>query len=261
MLFELLLLLSLLLLLVLVLLLELVLLLLVLLLAGGAGVAQAQAQFEPRIVPQAPKAQQPVYAQIDTGFCEGVSEVRFVNGLLMVKLIGFICGTPPPGVITRTISLGRLPSGTYRLVFFDEFDGQIRLRSPEVSFTVTPAETRPFFDDFNPIIDGSGWWHNPQRNGEGWFVEHHYRDRVMVGWVTYRTDGSSQWFVMQSTSRNGNVLLGPVYRAQGTPPNVSLTQVGTASFEVTADNAARFVYRPDGSGQPEQAVDLQRLPF
>jgi hypothetical protein len=231
----------------------------VLLLAGSSGVAQAQVQYQPSIVPQAPKAQQPVYAQVEMGFCEGTSEVRFVNGVLMVEVIGFLCGTPPPGTFTNTISLGRLPSGTYRLVLFDQVSGQIRLRSPEVSFTVSPAETRPFYDDVYPNIDASGWWHNPQRNGEGWFVEHHYRDRVMVGWVTYRPDGSQEWYVMQSVTRNGNILSGPIYRTQGTPPSITITAIGTARFEVLSDNAATFTVVQQG--QADRVVELQRLPF
>lgn len=81
----------------------------------------------------------------------------------------------------------------------------------------------------------------------------------MVGWVTYRTDGSPEWYVMQSTTRNNNLMTGPIYRAQGTPPNVTLTQVGTASFEVLTDNQATFTYT--ATGQAPSTVNLQRLPF
>jgi hypothetical protein len=159
------------------------------------------------------------------------------------------------------VSLGKLPQGEYRVRLVNADNPARPALTSDVVFNVAAPPAGQFFDEFDPLLDYSGWWWNAASAGEGWFVERKVPDRLMLSWATYDTAGRATWLVMQSDTRSYRRLSGPVYGAQRVSGAVTLTRVGQGVFEASAANTATFTLTPDGPSATPVVTSLQRLPF
>jgi hypothetical protein len=227
-----------------------------------AGSGAAFAQFSPYVItiePETPRAQQAVYATVAMPGCRVPKDVRFVDGVIEIGVASTWCGVPPPGLYPRSVSLGKLPQGTYRVRVASAPDGPAR---PEYTFTVEPPVEGEWQDEHEPLLDYSGWWTTEDPTlGEGWLVEHKVPDRLMFSWVTYDDEGNPTWLVMQSTERDHRALIGPVYRSERQDGTIVRTIIGEGRFEGFAPDEARFTLTPSEGGGDPVVTELRRLPF
>ncbi len=104
------------------------------------------------------------------------------------------------------------------------------------------------------------WW---QPAESGWGVNLTHQGEILFGtWFTYRRDGKGDWLVMSSLTRSGpgQRYSGDIYRTGGAafgaydPARLSVTPVGTASFDFTGASTATFTYTLDGVTQSKEIV-------
>lgn len=114
----------------------------------------------------------------------------------------------------------------------------------------TPGPT-PNFQDL--------WWRAPAGSESGWGINlTHQGDVLFATWFTYDSDGRGLWLVAPSAARSGsNSFSGPLYRTRGPafdrvpwdPAQVTVTQVGTATFTFSDANNGTFAYTVNGISQ------------
>ena len=212
------------------------------------------------IEPEAPRAQQAVYAVVAMPGCRVPKDVRYVDGVFEIGVAATLCGVPPPGLYPRAVSLGKLPQGTYRLRIGAGANGQPPLQ--EYTLTVEPPVAGDWSDEHEPLLDYSGWWTTEDPTlGEGWLVEHKVPDRMMFSWVTYDDAGEPTWLVMQSTDRSHRALTGPVYRSERVDGSIVRTLVGEGRFEGYAPGEARFTLTPEDMVGESTVTELHRIRF
>ncbi len=230
------------------------------LVASGAAVAQPGA-YAITLEPETPRAQQAVYAIVAMPGCRVLKDVRYVDGVIEIGVTSTLCGTPRPGLHPHSVSLGKLPQGTYQVRVVGDVTMQ-PLPVQESTLTVEPPVPGDWSDEHEPLLDYSGWWTTADPSlGEGWLVEHKVPDRLMFSWVTYDDEGNPTWLVMQSTERNHRALIGPVYRSERRDGAIVRTLVGEGRFEGAYSDEAIFTLTPDGPGQTPVVMELRRLPF
>lgn len=229
---------------------------------AGSGAAFAQpGAYEIAIEPETPRAQQAVYATVAMPACRVPNEVRYVDGVIEIGVTSTLCGVPPPGLRDRSVSLGKLPQGTYR-VRVAERHASGQAFGPERMLTVAPPAAGEWLDEHEPLLDYSGWWTTEDPTlGEGWLVEHKVPDRLTFSWVTYDDAGEPTWLVMQSIERNYRSLIGPVYRSVRRDGTIVRTIIGEGRFEGFAPDEARFTLTPSEGGGDPVVTELRRLPF
>lgn len=227
-----------------------------------AGSVSAQPEpYEITIEPETPRAQQSVYAIVAMPACRVPEYVRHVDGVIEIGVASTLCGVPPPGLRPRTVTLGKLPSGNYEVrVVGRHVIGPEYLQ--ERTFTVEPPVPGNWADEYQPLLDYSGWWTTEDPAlGEGWLVEHKMPDRLMFSWVAYDDAGKPTWLVMQSTDRNHHALTGPVYRSERQDGTIVRTLVGEGRFEGYAPDEARFTLTLAEGDEAPIVTELRRLPF
>ena len=232
-----------------------------LLFVAGVGAANAQSAgngFE--ILPATPRALQSVYARVTLPACLAIAEVKHADGIISIGVTARIFCIPSPVTAVREVSLGKLPQGQYRARLVNVDVPNAPEPEPEITFEVAAPTPGAHFDDFGTLLDYSGLWWNPEHRGQGWFVEHHVPDRLMLTWVTYDEDGRNTWFVMQANLRSYAEISGPVYKAQRTGAGTVLTQIGTGRFASFAAGEAVFTLLPNGVDVPT-VINLYRTPL
>ncbi|MDZ3823091.1 MAG: hypothetical protein U0S76_05775 [Pseudoxanthomonas sp.] len=239
-------------------------LLAVLLMLAGSGQVGAQAPDWPmQVLPGQPRALQATWLQVMTPDCQKLTRVRHVQGVLEVEVRPTGCFIPRPGFRnSRTLSLGKLPQGEYRIRLVDAGRPDRPLLAPELAVTVAPPPPGVYPDEVEPLHDYSGWWMRAdQDSGEGWLVEHVVPDRMMFTWVGYDADGEPTWLVMQSTANRYGHLSGPVYRSRREGDQVVRTRIGEGTFVSARHDEARFTLRPDDPDAEPIETPLRRLPL
>jgi hypothetical protein len=229
---------------------------------GAVGPVAAQSgAYELVVEPEAPRAQQAVFATVAVPFCRALAEVSHVEGTIEIGVRSALC-FPRPGFRPMSVSLGKLPQGSYRLRVVNAEDPARPGLTPERMLTVAPPVPGDFADEFEPLLDYSGWWTTADSDrGEGWLVEHKVPDRMMFSWVAYDADGNPTWLVMQATERSYRALIGPVYRSERQGDIVVRTLIGEGRFEGTAADAATFVLTLEDSVEEPVSTSLRRLAF
>ncbi len=228
---------------------------------AGIGATRAQIPddgFE--ILPATPRALQPVYARVMLPACRAIAEVKHAQGIISIGVTAQIFCIPSPVMSARDVSLGKLPQGQYRARLVNADVSNASEPEPEIAFEVAAPTPGANFDDFGALLDYSGLWWNPEHRGQGWFVEHHVPDRLVLTWVTYDEAGRNTWYVMQADSRSYEVISGPVYKAQRTGTGTVLTQIGSGRFASFAAGEAVFTLLPNGADVPT-VINLHRTPL
>jgi hypothetical protein len=101
------------------------------------------------------------------------------------------------------------------------------------------------------------WWRSPAASESGWGVNLTHQGNILFAtWFTYDASGKGMWLVMSNGARVGNTstYTGALYRTTGpafsaTPwdkSQVSITQVGTATFTFDDANSGTFSYTVNG---------------
>lgn len=108
------------------------------------------------------------------------------------------------------------------------------------------------------------WYRSPAESEAGWGVNiTHQGDILFVTWFTYDTTGRGMWVVGPDVRRtSGNTFTGALYRTTGPafsaspwlPSGVGVTQVGTATFTFSGNNAATFEYTVSGITQTKNII-------
>lgn len=121
------------------------------------------------------------------------------------------------------------------------------------------AGTTPSSTNFQDL-----WYRSPAESESGWGVNiTHQGDILFVTWFTYDTTGRGMWVVGSDVRRtSGNTFTGPLYRTTGPafsanpwlPSGVGVTQVGTATFTFTGNNAGTFNYTVNGITQTKNII-------
>jgi hypothetical protein len=232
------------------------------LLVAAAPAAAQSAFFAVEIVPDQPRAQQAVHATIAVPESYTPGDVSHVQGVIEIGMRR-TGGFPRPGTRPMSVTLGKLPQGTYRLRVVNAAEPTRPPLAPEQTFTVAPPAPSASPQDYQPLLDYSGWWTRADTDsGEGWLVEHKGPDRLMFSWVTYDDAGNPNWFVMQSTQRqSGGVLIGPVYRARREDGTIVRTLVGEGRFLADGIDQALFVLTPANPPLGAVSTPLRRLAF
>ncbi len=232
------------------------------LLGAASPVAAQVGAYDLVITPEQPRAQQAVYATVAVPFFGRIlGDVSFVEGVIEIG-VRTAGGFPRPGTRPESVTLGKLPQGTYRLRVVDANLPTRPALAPERTFTVAPPTPSASSQDYDPLLDFSGWWTRADTDtGEGWLVEHKVPDRMMFSWVTYDDAGNPNWFVMQSAQRqSGGVLVGPVYRSRREGGAIVRTLIGEGRFLARAPDVATFALTPS-DGQAPVTTPLRRLAF
>ncbi|MBX3725348.1 MAG: hypothetical protein KF823_05470 [Xanthomonadales bacterium] len=236
-----------------------------LLMLACIGQASAQVPDWPmQTLPEQPRTLQATWLHVMMPDCQIFAGVRHIQGTLEVEVRPTAgCFIPRPGFRNpRTLALGKLPQGEYRVRLVDAGRPDRPLLAPELAFTVEPPPPGVLPDEFEPLHDYSGWWmHGEQDRGEGWLVEHVVPDRLMFTWVGYDADGEPTWLVMQSTSHRNGRLSGPVYRSHREGDQVIRTLIGQGTFLSLRHDEAWFILRPVDPSAPQVETPLRRLPL
>lgn len=111
----------------------------------------------------------------------------------------------------------------------------------------------PFANANTFSTDASDIWWNANESGWGVNVIHQ-NDVMFLTFFVYDQGGRAQWYVAPSTASIGNFTYsGPLYRTVGpwigtvfNPNSVSVTQVGTATFNFHSITQATLSYTVDG---------------
>jgi hypothetical protein len=123
------------------------------------------------------------------------------------------------------------------------------------------------------------WWASPAGSENGWGINiTHQGDMLFATWFTYDTDGSPMWLVMSNGMRQsdmyeggygyGGMMMftntdagtlyrttGPAFNAATFDPNaVTVSTVGTASFNFDDPNTGMFAYTVNGVMQSKAIV-------
>src|SRR5690606_4632845 len=98
-----------------------------------------------------------VYAIVALPACRVLKDARFVDGAIEIRIAGTLCGVPPPGLRLHSLSLGKLPQGTYALRLVSSVAGQPQLLQ-ERTLTIEPPVPGDWSDEHEPLLDYSGWW-------------------------------------------------------------------------------------------------------
>jgi hypothetical protein len=103
------------------------------------------------------------------------------------------------------------------------------------------------------------WYRSPAESEAGWGVNlTHQGDRMFATWFTYEADGSGMWLVMPAGAKGtGERFSGALYRTTGPafsavpfdPAQVTVTEVGTATFDFASDRLGNFTYTANGISQ------------
>lgn len=103
------------------------------------------------------------------------------------------------------------------------------------------------------------WWRSPAGSESGWGVNIAHQGEILFAtWFTYAADGRGMWLVMSEGRRTtGNTFAGALYRTRGpafdaspwNPAQVTVTQVGTATFTFTDASNGTFAYTVEGISQ------------
>lgn len=234
-----------------------------LVLLGAAAPVAAQIGFYAvEIEPEQPRAQQAVYATVAVPFNYALSEVTHVQGVIEIGVRAVGGFLPRPGTRPMSVTLGKLPQGTYQLRVVNADAPTRPALSPARVLTIAPPEPSGPFGYAEPLMDFSGWWTRADSDsGEGWLVEHKVPDRMMFAWVTYDDAGNPNWFVMQSTLRQSGSLIGPVYHSRREGGTIVRTLVGEGRFRANGPDAAVFALRPVDPAQAPVDTPLRRLAF
>lgn len=216
--------------------------------AGAAFGAAAFAQSPLlSVLPARPQASQPTCVRIEPSGCRTFSAVRHVGGQFAIDVVGTVCEPPPPGRFRVDVSLGRLPPGEYRARACDGGAPDLPPLGPEIRFTIAAPGGGVPPGDYGPLVDFSSMWWNPERAGEGWFVDHGPPNRIAVLWTMHDADQQPVRLWMQGTRQFFASVSGRAYRFTGTPPVLASTIVGHGEFVGDGFPFARR-YDPQSSG-------------
>lgn len=205
----------------------------------------------------APSMFEPVMARAFLPGCKRIDAVRFETDAFVVHLGDTPCGVPPEGPFAHDFSLGQLPQGRYRVRIVD---AEERPFGEALMFEVS-GSALPASDARGGIVDASGFWWDPRRNGESVSVLHRVAaDRLMIAWNAYDASGQARWYVLLSIAAGHyDTHLLAVYE----PARSGLRPVGSATFELRdfefpePAHAQLDVNFADGS---THAVALRRYP-
>jgi hypothetical protein len=160
------------------------------------------------------------------------------------------------------------PVGTATFAFTDANSGTFTYTVNGI--TQSKPITRQIFSSPVPNCTAGGspgaapnyqdlWWRAPAESESGWGVNlTHQGDILFATWFTYGADGRGMWLVMSAGLKTGpTTYSGALYRTTGpafnanpwSPAGVTVTQVGTATFNFTDGNNGTFSYTVNGISQ------------
>jgi hypothetical protein len=217
---------------------------------GGPASAQQTAIL--RVVPETPRALQPVGVEVRLlGVCGIRATTRMVGNVIMIRHAA-TCGiAPPPPPNPHVVSLGSLPAGTYQVVL----EGRTE---PPTSFTVV-ADPEP---SDRTVVQTGIWW-DPRYPGTGVTIIDAFPARRVVSFSTHVADRTA---VVYTMVLEGDQRDGVLHRSSATPaalnpptPDATFEQVGRARLLAGPDDTLRFEYTI--GSLPQHSLDLQRFPL
>lgn len=112
---------------------------------------------------------------------------------------------PPPISVTRLLSLGKIPAGTYNL----------SVDVPAASGTANVLKTTLVIDGTaSPPADATGAWYDP--NEDGWGIVMIERNGIVFAtWYVFDEFRKPYWYVMPAGKRDGGVIKGDLYDSRG----------------------------------------------
>lgn len=236
--------------------------------SAGWSTAHAQSPVTVTIRPSAPTTADEITVSIEEGFVmPGYGAITKAGAVIGVNYFLVGCGPVLPPFTTSTLSLGKLPAGTYRIVSSVQYacgseGGGVALGSGpfprgELGLTVAPSRADPNYGDL--------WW-NPLESGWGLSVTQHESGQVFAVWFAYGSDGKPTWYVIPGGAwLDGTTFSGTVYRTSGPPLSgpfdpalVTRTVAGQGTLAFSSRDSGTFTYTIDGSHGSKPIV---RQPF
>lgn len=217
-----------------------------------------------QFIPATPKALESVWVRFSpTRFSTGAPAViRMTELRIEVQFSAFPTPLDPgPPYPPRTIYLGQLPAGVFRV---DLIEPSIAPGGTITTghLTVANASSGAFGLGFeNSLTDL--WW-NAQESGWGVNITVKH-GKLFAAWFHYDSAGRAAWLTLQPGAWvTLNCFQGPIYRTTAAPlsgivglSNLSIFEAGTGKFCFNDDmNSAVFTYTVDGVTS-EKAITRQ----
>lgn len=221
-------------------------------------------------VPALPQAYEPIHVVETLGPCQGVDSVGFEGGRFVIATKSLVCGTPPPPA-PIAIPLGRLPKGTYTVVFAP--NGVIDNATQKILTVADGGWIRQGGQTSVPVMDVSGVWGLADHPATGLTVSMTNEGNLAALLFDYTAAREPTFFSLQGAAgatAHGGYWAGRVYRS---------TAGGTAGSDpvggpvYTDDRTAYLTFRSPVSGElciqvdstqvppPPVCYDLVRYPF
>ncbi len=238
-------------------------------LLGSIGWTTAFAQSSTTTIrPPFPTTADEITVSIEEGFVmPGYGAVTKAGSVITVNFFLVGCGPVLPPWTSSTLSLGRLPAGTYRIVTSVQYacgsdsGGVVMGNGPhprgELGVSVSASLADPNYSDL--------WW-NPLESGWGLGVTHHESGQVFAVWYTYESDGKPTWYVLPGgawvdrTTFSGTIYRtsGPPFAGNFDPAAVTRVAAGQGTLAFSTRDSGTFTYTIDGV---QGSKSIVRQPF
>ena len=169
--------------------------------------------------------------------------------------------------------VGVSPVGSANFAFSDANDGMFTYTVN--GLTQSKAIVRQVYSTPVPTCVAGGtqgnppnyqdlWWRSPAGSESGWGVNiTHQGDTLFATWFTYDSGGKGMWLVMSDGAKTGpGKYAGTLYRTTGpafsanpwNPALVTVSPVGTATFNFSDSDNGTFAYTVNGISQSKSII-------
>ena len=204
-----------------------------------------QAHGQITISPQAPREAQTVRVQMPASalleLYNGQGTTMSMEGSRITITLGGTDFLPLPSTQPLDWPVGQLPPGTYQVEVRQQ-DNREQMRTiGTTQFTVAPRTAQ------GSLWNHSDMWWNPSESGWGVSIVQHGTGAIFAVFFLYDQDREPAWYVVpggqwiQPTQFTGAVYrtAGPAFGATFNPADVTVTSVGTATFEFSGNDPDR----------------------